>query len=137
MLRKKLKFFFSKSGKKSEYYHGKWLRLDKGKNGQDLITRTTDEFYYSGVNILAIKEEKKKKSLKLIAIGNFRIPTGKRILEVPAGLAEKNLTVEENIVKELKEETGVNIFFFCKNLKKILVSRYLYLERYWDRENLW
>lgn len=84
----------------SDFYHGKWLRLETSENGEDKISRTTNDKYYSGVNILAIRGN------KLITIGNFRIPTGRRILEIPAGLAEKGLTIEENILKELREETG-------------------------------
>ena len=46
---------------------------------------------------------------KLILVEQFRVPVGKRCLELPAGLVgdeDPNATVEETAVKELEEETG-------------------------------
>lgn len=121
MIKNLKKKFFRKSFKSLDSYHGKWLRLDQSQNGEDVISRTTSEKYFSGVNILALKEPTLKYSkisklnpYKLIVIGNYRVPAERRILEVPAGLAERGMTVEENILKELKEETGVISNHFLK-----------------------
>lgn len=116
MIKNLKKKFSKKSFKSLDSYHGKWLRLDQTEQGEDIISRTTSEKYFSGVNILAIKEPNTLKDgasdtysspFNLIVIGNYRVPAERRILEVPAGLAEKGMTVEENILKEMKEETGV------------------------------
>jgi ADP-ribose pyrophosphatase len=46
---------------------------------------------------------------KIILIDQYRVPVGKRCLELPAGLVgdeDKDATVEDTAVKELEEETG-------------------------------
>ena len=46
---------------------------------------------------------------KIILIEQYRVPVGKRCVELPAGLVgdeDKNATVEGTAVKELEEETG-------------------------------
>lgn len=46
---------------------------------------------------------------KLILVEQYRVPVGKRCLELPAGLVgdeDENATVEGTAVKELEEETG-------------------------------
>ena len=46
---------------------------------------------------------------KIILIDQYRVPVGKRCVELPAGLVgdeDPNATVEETAIKELEEETG-------------------------------
>jgi ADP-ribose pyrophosphatase len=46
---------------------------------------------------------------KVILVEQYRIPVGKRCIELPAGLVgdeDKDATVEDTAVKELEEETG-------------------------------
>jgi ADP-ribose pyrophosphatase len=46
---------------------------------------------------------------KVILIEQYRVPVGKRCVELPAGLVgdeDKNATVEQTAVKELEQETG-------------------------------
>lgn len=46
---------------------------------------------------------------KVVLIDQYRVPAGKRCIELPAGLVgdeDENATVEETAVKELEEETG-------------------------------
>jgi ADP-ribose pyrophosphatase len=46
---------------------------------------------------------------KVILVEQYRIPVGKRCIELPAGLGgdeDKDATVEDTAVKELEEETG-------------------------------
>jgi ADP-ribose pyrophosphatase len=46
---------------------------------------------------------------KLVLVEQFRIPLGKRCLELPAGLVgdeDPDATVEDTAIKELEEETG-------------------------------
>lgn len=46
---------------------------------------------------------------KIILVEQYRVPLGKRCLELPAGLVgdeDENATVEDTAVKELEEETG-------------------------------
>ena len=46
---------------------------------------------------------------KVIIIDQYRVPVGKRCVELPAGLVgdeDPNATVEDTAIKELEEETG-------------------------------
>src|SRR6185503_2830255 len=46
---------------------------------------------------------------KVILIEQYRVPVGRRCVELPAGLVgdeDKNATVEGTAIKELEEETG-------------------------------
>jgi ADP-ribose pyrophosphatase len=46
---------------------------------------------------------------KVVLIDQYRVPVGKRCIELPAGLVgdeDPNATVEETAIKELEEETG-------------------------------
>jgi len=46
---------------------------------------------------------------KVIMVEQYRVPLGRRCLELPAGLVgdeDENATVEETALKELEEETG-------------------------------
>lgn len=54
-----------------------------------------------GVCLMARDEEG-----KILLVKQFRKPMEEAYLELPAGKLEKNLTPEENAVKELEEETG-------------------------------
>ena len=85
-------------------YKGKWLQI-KQKGDAEMILRTTDYHFYSGVNVFCISKEKPR---SMLLISNYRIPVDRMVMENPAGLAEKHLTVKENGLKEIREETGVS-----------------------------
>ena len=63
-----------------------------------------------GVCILAKDEDG-----KILLVRQFRKPMEEAYLELPAGKLEKNLTPEENAVKELEEETG----YKCRTLRNL------------------
>lgn len=69
----------------------------------------------SGPAIVATDKEEKK----LCLIKQFRVPAGKYVYEIPAGLMEKDETVEEAAVREFFEETGMNL-----EIKKVSPARY-------------
>jgi ADP-ribose pyrophosphatase len=55
---------------------------------------------------------------KVILIDQYRVPLGRRCLELPAGLVgdeDEHATVEETAVKELEEETG----FTCERVERL------------------
>ena len=55
---------------------------------------------------------------KVILIDQYRVPLGRRCLELPAGLVgdeDEHATVEETAVKELEEETG----FTCDRVERL------------------
>lgn len=57
------------------------------------------------VIIAALHEESKR----LVIIRQFRIPLNDYVYELPAGLLDKNETMETAVNRELKEETGLTL----------------------------
>lgn len=92
---------------------GKFLELnlityqneDGKQNLWETCDRTTRNGSIDGVDIIATLKEKNEKD-KLILIIQYRPPTERYVLEFPAGLIDKNETIEECAIRELKEETG-------------------------------
>ena len=78
---------------------GKFVRVLK-RGRWEYVSRTNDT---KAVVVLAEHEG------KVILIEQYRVPIGRRCLEMPAGLVgdeDRSATVEETAVKELEEETG-------------------------------
>jgi ADP-ribose pyrophosphatase len=55
------------------------------------------------------------KENKIVCIRNYRIPIESNIIELPAGLMDTNASPEEQIRKELSEETG----YVCEKIYQI------------------
>ena len=65
-----------------------------------------------------------KQQNKLVIIKEFRVPINKYIYELPAGLVDSDDdNFEETVIRELKEETGLNVI----EIKKDLSSNQVYL----------
>lgn len=62
-----------------------------------------------GVLIYAVCEEKPD---HIIMIKQYRYPLGRKIMELPAGLIDSGETPEEAAVRELKEETGMELLVY-------------------------
>ena len=80
-------------------WQGKYISaLKRGR--WEFVSRTGST---NAVVILAEHED------KVILIEQYRVPVGRRCVELPAGLVgdeDKNATVEGTAIKELEEETG-------------------------------
>ena len=58
-----------------------------------------------------------KEKNKLVIIKEFRVPINKYIYELPAGLVDSDDdNFEETVIRELKEETGLNVIEIKKDL---------------------
>ena len=65
-----------------------------------------------------------KQQNKLVIIKEFRVPINKYIYELPAGLVDSDDdNFEETVIRELNEETGLNVI----EIKKDLSSTQVYL----------
>ena len=65
-----------------------------------------------------------KQQNKLVIIKEFRVPINKYIYELPAGRVDSDDdNFEETVIRELKEETGLNVI----EIKKDLSSNQVYL----------
>lgn len=71
----------------------------------EYVSRTTKSSQVDGVSILATITH--ESILKLIAISIFRYPVSKFVLELPAGLIDKDdIDPGYSAIREFKEETG-------------------------------
>ncbi|CAD8082883.1 unnamed protein product [Paramecium primaurelia] len=91
-------------------YEGKWLHykfLHFQVNGHKKVWEFVERppGHRGGVEIIPIIKYKDKHS-QLIIIANFRPPIRKFCLEFPSGLVDQEGTIEENGLREIKEETG-------------------------------
>jgi 8-oxo-dGTP pyrophosphatase MutT (NUDIX family) len=77
-------------------YKGKFTNYLSNKNWE-YIARKNNE---SVVSCIATYRS------KLILVKQFRKPVNKYVIEFPAGVIDKNETLEQTIIRELKEETG-------------------------------
>lgn len=80
-------------------WQGRFVRAIK-RGRWEYVSRT------SGVTAVVILAEHEG---KVVLIDQYRVPVGKRCLELPAGLVgdeDEHATVEGTAVKELEEETG-------------------------------
>lgn len=62
-----------------------------------------------GVLIYAVSEESPD---HIVMIKQYRYPLGRKIMELPAGLIDAGETPEEAAVRELKEETGMDLIVY-------------------------
>ncbi len=92
---------------KEELHSSKWLKLVeityKDHNGVDRKWDSTERLNCLGAVIIVATL---KPSNRIVIIKQFRPPTGKYLIEFPAGLIDEGFTVEETAMKELLEETG-------------------------------
>jgi 8-oxo-dGTP pyrophosphatase MutT (NUDIX family) len=99
----------SKVEREESLFKGKWLELQKvvfrNKKGDlkewDCVSRLNCA---GAAAVIAMTEDLSK----IVLLRQFRPPAGKYIIEFPAGLIEPGETAESTVVRELKEETGLN-----------------------------
>lgn len=97
-----------------------------GKEGHWIIAsrknkEALDEMYFNNgkenidaVVICALHKELEK----LVLIKQFRVPINDYVYEIPAGLIDNNEDMYTSAIRELKEETGLDVIEFNKNLSK-------------------
>ncbi|MDF1659166.1 MAG: NUDIX hydrolase [Verrucomicrobiales bacterium] len=101
------------SGDSDDTIHeGKFLTYRKTEAGWEYVTRTNAK---GCVAILAVTDDK-----RVVLVEQFRPPVGRRVIELPAGLAgDIPLQEDEPLLtaakRELKEETG----YVAKNWTKL------------------
>lgn len=89
-----------KNGKESQYYVA-----SRARKVEDLKA-VTHENHADGVAIYSIYGEKKD---KVVLIRQYRYPLGGYVYEFPAGLVEPGEAFETAAVREMKEETGLDL----------------------------
>lgn len=89
-----------KNGKESRYYMASRTKQEKD------LTLHTKKVHADGVAIYALYGEKRD---KVVMIRQYRYPLGDYVYEFPAGLVEPDEDFHEAAVRELHEETGLNL----------------------------
>jgi len=79
------------------FYKRDYLDKDNNKKVYEFIERNNDQ---KAVIIIAQEKE------KILLIKQFRVPVLNYVIEFPAGLIEKNESIEECVHREFIEETG-------------------------------
>ncbi|MPQ42641.1 NUDIX hydrolase [Clostridium tarantellae] len=99
----------NKENKKKEYF------LASRRNEENLACKTKNHNFCDGVMIIPITTKG-----ELVLIKQFRPAINDYIYEFPAGLVDKNESIEEAARRELFEETGLK----CIKFEKILAPCY-------------
>ena len=108
----------------SKLYSGKIsIRLDKYYLGNKIIEKEIVE-HSDSVGIVALDNEQ-----NIILVEQFRIATGKSLLEIPAGKIEKDETPKMAALREMNEEIG-----YTGNLTPLFQS---YLAPGYDTEKMY
>lgn len=92
----------TKSGKDFDYYFA-------SRNSEEQLKVKTHSQRAEGMAIYAISKEEPG---KLVLIRQFRYPLNDYIYELPAGLIESDESAEEAAVREMKEETGLELLVY-------------------------
>jgi len=79
-------------------FRGQHLDLFRGEKGWEYVKRTNS---VQGVTVIPVTEQG-----EIILVEQFRIPVGKRVIELPAGLVDEHERPKEAARRELREETG-------------------------------
>lgn len=89
----------TKSGNQFNYFFA-------SRNSEDAVKARTHSRQPEGMAIYSILQDEPE---KIVMIRQFRYPLDDYIYELPAGLIEKGESAEEAAVREMKEETGLEL----------------------------
>lgn len=92
----------TKSGKDFDYYFA-------SRNSEDALKVKTHSKQAEGMAIYSVLQEDPG---KIILIRQFRYPLNDYIYELPAGLIEQGESAEEAAIREMKEETGLDLLVY-------------------------
>ena len=88
--------------------HSKYFVASRAEKIADLKQQTGD-YKPDGVCIYSVYQDEKDKKEKVVLIRQYRCPIGDYIYEFPAGLVDEGETMEEAAVREMREETGLEL----------------------------
>lgn len=89
----------TKNGNRMDYYFA-------SRNGEEEIKARTHSTRGEGMAVYAVTRENPS---RLVMIRQYRYPLDDFIYEIPAGLVEADETAEAAAVREMKEETGLEL----------------------------
>lgn len=103
------------TGKAFSYYFA-------SRNEEDKLDLRTKGGISDGVAVYALLGEAPD---KIVLIRQYRYPLDDYLYELPAGLLEENETAEETAVREMKEETGLELKVYTEGNQSFRRSFYL------------
>lgn len=76
------------------------------RNTDGNVHALTGEYHPEGVSVYAVKEDD---PTQILMVRQYRYPVSAEVYELPAGLIDKGETAAEAAIREIKEETGLNL----------------------------
>lgn len=104
--------FQEKLIKTAKEFHGRLLtlRVDTVEMPNGVVTTREIVGHPGAVAVVALTDDK-----ELVLVRQFRRPSGEVLLELPAGVPQKDEKGELAAIRELEEETG----YLAKSIKKV------------------
>lgn len=82
-----------------------WEIVSRGDKKRLLDEIQNGNIFSDGAMIFAISKDKSE----VCMIKEFRVPAGRYVYSVPAGLSDMNESIESAAIREFKEETGMDL----------------------------
>lgn len=99
--------YLTKSGKEATW--NMFSRKNKLKFEEDLMNK--EQLIADGVIICSTHKD----TGKLVVLEEYRVGVNAKIIAFPGGLVDQGETYEETAIRELKEETNLNLVYIDKN----------------------
>lgn len=101
-----------------EYGHGNAKVYETVQRGLYFDGNEIGHHRSESVTIVAFSEDRER----ILLNKEFRLSVNREVYNLPAGLIEKDETIEETVKRELKEETGLNVISIDRILPASFVS---------------
>lgn len=101
-----------------EYGHGNAKVYETVQRGLYFDGNEIGHHRSESVTIVAFSEDRKR----ILLNKEFRLSVNREVYNLPAGLIEKDETIEETVKRELKEETGLDVISIDRILPASFVS---------------
>ena len=93
----------------------KWIVASR-KNKKDYTDLLNKDREFGADAVLIVGMNKRADTDRLVLIKEYRVPINDYIYSLPAGLIDKDEDIYESAIREMKEETGLDLYDINKDL---------------------
>ena len=93
----------------------KWIVASR-KNKKDCTDLLNKDREFGADAVLIVGMNKQADTDRLVLIKEYRVPINDYIYSLPAGLIDKDEDIYESAIREMKEETGLDLYDINKDL---------------------